>query len=77
MTLRVVYRGGTFRPEGECHLEEGTQGIVVVERPSEAPMTASPEERRRLLAELVERMKNNPLPPDSPRLTRDQMHDRD
>ena len=77
MTLRVIYRGGTFLPEGECDLAEGTKGIVVVEPASETPMVTNPDERRSLLAELVERMKNNPLPPDSPRLTRDQLHDRD
>jgi hypothetical protein len=76
MTVRVVYRGGAFVPEGECHLEDGAEGVVVI-GPSgliQAPAT-DPDERRRLLSKLVAEM-SNPLPPDSPRFTRDQMHER-
>jgi hypothetical protein len=77
MTIRVVYHSGAFVPEGECHLEEGAQGLVVVGPADLTPMVATdPDERRRLLSELVADMRSNPLPSDSPRLTRDQMHER-
>ena len=76
MTLRVVYHNGTFLPEDQCNLKEGTQGVVLIDT-AEPKQISDPEERRGLLADVVERLKNNPVPPDSPRLTRDQMHDRD
>ncbi len=76
MTLRVVYHNGTFRPENQCDLKEGTHGVVLIDN-AELQQISDPEERRRLLADVVERLRNNPVPPDSPRLTRDQMHDRD
>jgi predicted DNA-binding antitoxin AbrB/MazE fold protein len=76
MTLRVVYHNGTFLPEDKCDLKEGTHGVVLIDN-AELQQISDPEERRRLLADVVERLKNNPVLPDSPRLTRDQMHDRD
>ena len=75
MTLRVVYHNGTFQPEDQCDLKEGTHGVVLID--TAESQISDPEERRRLLADVVERLKNNPVSPDSPRLTRDQMHDRD
>jgi hypothetical protein len=78
MTIRVVYHGGSFVPEGECDVEEGAEALVIV-GPSDADLTPAidPDERRRVLSQLVADLRNNPLPPDSPRLTRDQMHERD
>ena len=77
MTLRVVYRSGVFLPQNECRLEDGTEGLVMVESgTSQPPLITAPEERHRLLAAVVERMRKNPLPPGSPKLTRDQMHER-
>ena len=78
MTVRVVYHGGAFVPEGSCDVEEGAEGLVIVgtSDPEFAP-AIDPAERRRLLSQLVADLRNNPLPPDSPRFTRDQMHERD
>jgi hypothetical protein len=77
MTVRVVYRGGAFVPQGECDLEEGVEGLVVV-GPSDlaSEHITDPGERRRLLSELVASMRENPLLPGSPRLTCDQMRER-
>jgi hypothetical protein len=72
--VRVVYLGGKFVPEDECQVEEGTEGLVLIE-PSDLT-TQQPDERRQLLSELVAEMRKNPLRPDRPRLTRDQMHER-
>ena len=41
------------------------------------PSITDPEERARRLAELVERMRNNPIPLNAPRFTRDELHERD
>ncbi|HLH44433.1 MAG TPA: antitoxin family protein [Bryobacteraceae bacterium] len=75
MTVRVVYHGGAFIPKGQLTFEEGTEGLVVLDQP-EMEFVVDPEERRRLLADLVADMRRNPLPPNSPKLTRDQMHER-
>ena len=37
---------------------------------------ADPRERARVLAELVDEMRKNPLPPERAKLTRDEMHER-
>jgi hypothetical protein len=78
MTVRVVYRKGSFIPQDKCELQEGAEGLVLVASSApEPPTIADPAERRRRLAELVEDLKKHPLPADSPKLTRDQMHERD
>ncbi len=78
MTVRVVYREGAFVPQDKCELQDGAEGLVLV-APSavEPPAITDPSERKRLLADLVGNLKNHPLPLDSPKLTRDQMHERD
>jgi predicted DNA-binding antitoxin AbrB/MazE fold protein len=77
MTVPVVYRNGAFVPTKRCSFAEGTEAFVVVgPSDTEVPLITDPGERRRLLSDIVEDMKKNPLPPDSPRLTRDQMHER-
>jgi hypothetical protein len=41
------------------------------------PKVTDPEERKRILKELVENMVANPLPADAPRrLTREELHER-
>ena len=55
MTVTVVYRGGAFVPEDECQVEEGTEGLVLLE-PSDLT-TQQPDERRQLLSELVAEMR--------------------
>jgi hypothetical protein len=37
---------------------------------------ADPEVRRRIRAEVAERMKRNPLPSSAPKFTRDELHER-
>jgi hypothetical protein len=40
------------------------------------PSVADPKERARILEEALELARRNPIPPDAPRLTREQMHER-
>jgi hypothetical protein len=40
------------------------------------PEVTTPEERARILENVVERMKRNPLPSNAPRFSRDEMHER-
>jgi len=76
--LRAVYSGNALIPRGACDLPEGAVVDLVVEGLAiEPPMIADPDERSRVLKAIVERMRRSPLPPDAPRLTREQMHEGD
>jgi len=74
MTVRVVYHDGAFVPVDNCEISEGTEGLVTVAGGIELKPAA---ERHKLLADLTDAMKSNPFLPGRPRLTRDQMHERD
>jgi hypothetical protein len=77
MTVPVVYHGGAFVPKSGLNLDEGTEGFVVIDSAvARGALITDPAERGRLLADLVEEMKSSPLPTDSPRLSREQMHER-
>jgi hypothetical protein len=74
---RATYRQGVFFPEIPLNLPEDSQVDLVVQGPSVAPPAITDvEERDRILRRVTDRMKCNPLPPDSPKLSRDQLHER-
>ena len=76
--LKAIYSGNALIPREACDLPEGAIVDLVVEGLAlEPPVIADPQERSRTLKAVVERMRRNPLPADAPRLTRDQMHERD
>lgn len=72
MTFKVVYHSGAFIPEGQISVPEGTQGTVVLDMHD----TPAAFERKRILARLVEEMRQNALPTTSPRFTRADLHER-
>jgi predicted DNA-binding antitoxin AbrB/MazE fold protein len=75
--VHAVYRGGVFVPEVPCELPEETSVDVIVPAARiEPPTITDLEERRKILARVVERMSRNPLPEDAPRFTRDELHER-
>lgn len=66
--LRAVVKDGTLVPEVPLDLPDGIKVEVMVERPGlQPPKVEDPEERARLLKELVDDMKANPISPDAPR----------
>jgi len=73
--LRAVYREGVFVPQVLCDLPEDSLVDLIVERIL-PPEVNDPEKRKQLLAALIERMRQNPLPDGAPRLTREELHDR-
>jgi len=77
-SFRAVYRDGAFVPVVPCNLPEETEVQVVVRAGSEVlpPLEADPVKRAEIKKRLLERMSNSPLPPDAPKLTRDQLHER-
>ena len=77
LRVRAVFRDGKFVPVEPCALTESQEVELTVESPRIIPASISdPAERARVMAELVARMKANPLPANAPQLTRDQLHER-
>ncbi len=76
-TLRAVYRGGAFFPETRCDLPEGAEVELTVGGPILLPPTITDaDERRRVLKELTATMRKQPIPRESPRFSRDDLHER-
>jgi hypothetical protein len=74
---KAVYRQGAFFPERQCDLPEDSQVDLLVQGPSVIPpVVTDSEERSRILRQVTERMKRNPMPADSAKLSRDQLHER-
>lgn len=76
-TVRAVFRNGVFVPTTACSFPENTEVEVSLRRPRvvRAEVT-DPEEKKRILKEVVEMMQKNPIPMDAPRFTRDELHER-
>jgi predicted DNA-binding antitoxin AbrB/MazE fold protein len=77
-SLKANYRNGAFIPQTPYDLPEGAEVELTVHEPHTIPPTVTdPEERARLLKEVVESMRANPLPADAPRrFTREELHER-
>ena len=75
--MKAVYRQGAFVPETRCDLPENTEVVLLVQDPVRlSPAITDPEHRSSVLRRITDRMKQNPLPADAPRFTRDELHER-
>jgi len=75
--IKAVFHDGAFIPEQPCDLPEGSEVELIVERPLSLPPTEKdPEARKRIMKAMIERMKQNPIPADAPRFSRDELHER-
>jgi predicted DNA-binding antitoxin AbrB/MazE fold protein len=76
--VKATFEHGAFVPEGPCDLPEGTRVLLAIQQEMlvQPPEVTTPEERARILENVVERMKRNPLPSNAPRFSRDEMHER-
>jgi predicted DNA-binding antitoxin AbrB/MazE fold protein len=76
--IHAVYRNGAFVPVVPCSLPEETEVEVHVRNGAEIvpPLESDPSERRKIKKRLLERMSRAPLPPDAPKLSRDELHER-
>ena len=75
--LRAVFHDGVFVPKQPCDLPEGSEVELTVNDPyTIPPEIADPAERAALLKELVKSMRENPIPANAPRFTRDELHER-
>jgi hypothetical protein len=75
--MKAVYRGGAFVPETRCVLPENAQVDLLVQGPLRtSPVVTNPDDRSSVLRRITDRMRQNPIPADSPRFTRDELHER-
>ena len=79
MSQRVtaVFHNGVFVPQEPCDLPEGSEVQLTVDDPyTIPPAVTDPAERAALLKELVRSMRENPIPANAPRFTRDESYER-
>lgn len=75
--IRAIFQSGAFIPEQDCGLPDGSEVELIIESTlTLAPAVKDPEERKRILRAMIERMKQNPIPADAPRFSRDELHER-
>jgi predicted DNA-binding antitoxin AbrB/MazE fold protein len=75
--IKAVFKKGAFIPEQDCGLPDGSEVELIIEGPRTlTPEVKDPEERKRILKAMIERMKQNPIPADAPRFSRDELHER-
>lgn len=75
--VKAIYRDGTFVPEESVELPDGAEVNLLVEAHSIIPPpVADPDERHRILNDLVDRMQLRTMMPTAPRPTRDELHER-
>ena len=75
-TITATYRNGVFHPDQPCDLPEGATVTLALDDDGVPPLVADPEERKRILKAVVDRMMQNPLSSDAPKFTRDELHER-
>lgn len=77
LRIRAIFQDGKFIPREPCLLPESSEVDILVESPHAiSPVIIDRDQRAQALAELVARMQANPLPPNSPRFTREELHER-
>jgi Protein of unknown function DUF104 len=75
--IRAVFRDGKFVPIEPFTFPESQEVEITVQSPRIIPPAVTdPAARAKAMDELVARMMSQPLRPDAPKLTRDEMHER-
>jgi hypothetical protein len=75
--VKSYLSNGAFVPTSPCDLPENSEVDLVIERPHLlTPLVTDPDERKRIMEELVENMRDNPIPENAPHFTREELHER-
>lgn len=75
--IRAVFHDGVFVPQQQCDLPEGSEVELTLDDPyTIPPRITDPEERAKALGEVVRSMRENPIPANAPRFTREELHER-
>jgi predicted DNA-binding antitoxin AbrB/MazE fold protein len=76
-TIRATFHNGVFVPESPVRLPDGTKVNLMIEGSRGIPpQVTDPIERKRILARVVQRLKNNPLPVPASSIKREDLHER-
>ena len=76
-TITATYKEGVFHPDKPCDLPEGTRvQLAIADALVLPPRVSDDAERARILKRVADRMKHNPVAPDTPKLTREQLRER-
>lgn len=75
--IRAVFRDGAFQPSSACDVPEHCEvDLVVTKLPAHSDPAMALDERQRVLRQVTARMRDNPIPADAPRFSREQLHER-
>lgn len=78
--IRAIYKDGAFVPVTTGELsgvrENAEVEITLHDSYTLPPIVTDPEERAKIICELLNRMKANPIPVNAPRFTREELHER-
>ncbi len=75
--LKAIYHNGAFILQTACELPEGTEVELLIQFPPVvSPPISDQETKQQFLKSLIERMQQNPIPPNAPRFTREMLHER-
>jgi hypothetical protein len=75
--VRAVYRDGAFVLRERCDLPQETEVNLIIQGPMLAPpVITEPAERASFLRAMTERIRQNPLPAEAVRFSRDELHER-
>ena len=76
-TITATFKGGVFHPDKPCDLPEGAKvQLAIADALVLPPRVSDADERARIVKRVADRMRQNPVAPDTPRLTREQIHER-
>jgi predicted DNA-binding antitoxin AbrB/MazE fold protein len=74
--LKAIYRNGAFILQTVFELPEGTEVELLIQSPPVMPPISDLKTRQQVLKALIERMQQNPIPPNAPRFNREILHER-
>jgi predicted DNA-binding antitoxin AbrB/MazE fold protein len=77
--VEAIYEDGILKTLEPLNLEERTKVRIQITGGNSliiSPKVTEPDEKLRILKEVTQRMLQNPLPPDAPHLTREELHER-
>ena len=76
-TLQAIYRNGRFVLKSPCDLPEEAEVELLVQGPLVLPPTVTDSAKRsRILEQITRRLRENPVPDESPRFSREELHER-
>jgi predicted DNA-binding antitoxin AbrB/MazE fold protein len=76
MTVKAIYRDGSFIPEAPVDMPDGAEVELTISGPVILPPEVTdPEERRRIMEALMDEWEKNPWP-ITRNWTRDELHER-